>query len=93
MSKTWWKALLVSPVLFGGTLAAWESALGSEILIITELEQQPVAEISVAAIQDNDAENAEDEISQLSTKPSPGASPTSFSRSDADTELSGIRDG
>jgi hypothetical protein len=74
MSKTWWNALLVSPVLFGGTLAAWESALGSETLTITELAQRPVAEISVAAIQDNDAENAEDEISQLSTKPSPAAS-------------------
>ncbi|NES23664.1 MAG: hypothetical protein F6K41_33280 [Symploca sp. SIO3E6] len=74
MSKTWRKALLVSPVLFGGTLTAWESALGSETLTITGLVQRPVAEISVAAIQDNDAENAEDEISQLSTKPSPAAS-------------------
>lgn len=74
MSKTWWNALLVSPVLFGGTLVAWESALGSETLTITELAQRPVAEISVTAIQDNDAKNAEDEISQLSTKPSPAAS-------------------
>ena len=62
MSKTWRKALLVSPVLFGGTLAAWESALGSETLTITGLVQRPVAEISV------------DEISQFSTKPSPTAS-------------------
>lgn len=74
MSKTWWNALLVSPVLFGGTLVAWESALGSETLTITELAQRPVAEISVAAIQDNHAKNAEDEISQLSTKPSHTAS-------------------
>ncbi|NEQ21907.1 MAG: iron uptake porin, partial [Microcoleus sp. SIO2G3] len=74
MSKTWWNALLVSPVLFGGTLAAGESALGSETSTITKLVQRPVAEISVAAIQDNHAKNAEDEISQLSTKPSPAAS-------------------
>lgn len=74
MSKTWWNALLVSPVLFGGTLAACASVLGSKTSTITELAQRPAAEISVAAIHDNDAENAEDEISQLSTKPSPTAS-------------------